>query len=106
MKKLIGLGVLLILLVGLVVGWGTIREVGAQIVESFSSDPDRGPFDTGMSKEEYLLKRRRGHRTEARAGQKRRTARSANSTERDQADGRTRTQGESSRFASVDRDRA
>ena len=57
MKKLLGLGALLVLVVGLVIGWGTIREVGAQIVESFFSDPDRGPFDTGMSKEEFLLKR-------------------------------------------------
>jgi len=57
MKKLIFLGTLLVLVAGLIIGWGTIGEVGAQITEYFYTDPDAGPFDSGLSKEEFMIKR-------------------------------------------------
>ncbi len=57
MKKLVILGSLSVLIIGVVVGWGSIREVGAKIADIFYGDPDMGPFDPGMSREEFMSKR-------------------------------------------------
>lgn len=57
MKKLIVLSAFFLLLVGLVMGWSSIREAAAQIVEIFYGDPDLGPFETSMSREEFMAKR-------------------------------------------------
>ncbi len=59
MKKLIILGAMLALLGGLVIGWGSIRKVGAQIVEYFSVDPDRPPGTKGaeIDEAEYIMLR-------------------------------------------------
>ncbi len=55
MKKLIGFGVLNLLLIGLVVGWGSI--VTADMLASFYTDPDMGPTDSTLSKEEFMMRR-------------------------------------------------
>ena len=60
MKKYIVLGAFLVLLVGLVAGWSSVQQVAAQIAEIFYGDPDMGPFDSGMSKEEFMEKRSEG----------------------------------------------
>lgn len=60
MKKLIVLGALLILMIGIVAGWSSIRQVAAQVSEIFYGDPDMGPFDSGMSREEFMEKRAEG----------------------------------------------
>ena len=60
MKKYIVLGAFLVLLVGLVAGWSSVQQVAAQIAEIFYGDPDIGPFDSGMSKEEFMEKRAEG----------------------------------------------
>ncbi|MGH9947398.1 MAG: hypothetical protein ACRD6X_09375 [Pyrinomonadaceae bacterium] len=60
MKKLIILGAVLLLGIGLFAGWGTVREVAGQIVEYFYADADMGPFENakgGMSKEEFMALR-------------------------------------------------
>ncbi|MGH9947842.1 MAG: hypothetical protein ACRD6X_11640 [Pyrinomonadaceae bacterium] len=57
MKKLIVLGVFVLLGLALFAGWGTVRESAAEIVEYFYGDPDAGPFDPGMSREEFMLRR-------------------------------------------------
>jgi hypothetical protein len=56
MKKLIVLIAVVVLTGGLLLSSSTVRETAAHIVEYFYSDPDM-PFETGMSKEEYMLKR-------------------------------------------------
>ena len=60
MKKLIVLAALLAMTVGLWASWGSIQEVGAQISEIFYGDPDSGPFETGMSREEFMAMRSEG----------------------------------------------
>ena len=37
--------------------WGSISEIGEQIIEYFGGDPDMGPFDPGMSKADFMLAR-------------------------------------------------
>ena len=56
MKKLIVLGIFILLIGGLAVGSGSIREVAARIVKYFYNDPDM-PFESGMTKEEYMRRR-------------------------------------------------
>src|SRR5436190_11321016 len=43
--------------IGVYFGLGPIREVSAQLADYFNRDPDMGPFDIGMSKEEFMIKR-------------------------------------------------
>lgn len=57
MKKLIVIGVSLILLVGLATQLSSVRQVAADVIEIFYGDPDTGPFDSGMSKEEFMMLR-------------------------------------------------
>src|SRR3954471_7720493 len=56
MKKFFVLGAVVVLAGGLAIGSGMIRQTAAQIAEYFYGDPDM-PFETGMSKEEYMLRR-------------------------------------------------
>lgn len=60
MRKLFIVIAILFLAIGLMFGWGSIREVAAQVVEYFYGDPDMGPFESnlkGMSREEFMLKK-------------------------------------------------
>ena len=55
MKKLILVGTLSVLAVGIFLGWSPIGRVGAQITEYFySGDPDMRPGASNISKEAYL----------------------------------------------------
>ncbi len=64
MRRIVAIGSLSLLVVGLFIGWGSITMVGAKIATYFYGDPDL-PSESesenealnGMSKEEYLLKR-------------------------------------------------
>jgi len=63
MKKIIILGALVVLGIGVWAGWGTIQDVGAQIAAYFETDPDMGPFEDakkGITKEDFMLKRSEG----------------------------------------------
>lgn len=63
MKKLIVLGVFLLIGVSLIVWRGTVREVAGQLAEYFYTDPDTGPFlnkKGGVTKEEFMTRRAEG----------------------------------------------
>lgn len=57
MKKMVGLGAFVVLLTGLFIGWGSIREATADMLESFYTDPDMGDSITSLSKEEFMIAR-------------------------------------------------
>ncbi len=57
MKKLIIFGAISVVLVGLIVAWGSIRQVIAQIDEVIYGDSDMLPRGSEISEEEFLLKR-------------------------------------------------
>ena len=57
MKKLIAFGASIFLLIGIAIGWSSVREVAADIVEIFYGDPDTGESEPGINKEEFMLQR-------------------------------------------------
>ncbi|MEO7659710.1 MAG: hypothetical protein ABIV48_08845, partial [Pyrinomonadaceae bacterium] len=57
MKKLIAVGISLILLAVIGLGLESVSRVGATIIEIFYGNPDTGPFETSMSREEFMAER-------------------------------------------------
>ncbi|MGB7203798.1 MAG: carboxypeptidase regulatory-like domain-containing protein [Pyrinomonadaceae bacterium] len=60
MKKIIIVVAILFIGISFILGWGSIREVAAQVIDYFYTDADMGPFENakrGMTKEEFMLKR-------------------------------------------------
>ncbi len=60
MKKIIIVVAILFIGISFIFGWGSIREVAAQVIDYFYTDADMGPFEnakSGMTKEEFMLKR-------------------------------------------------
>jgi len=57
MKKLIALSAFLVLLTGLAIGWESVREVTAGVIEIFYGDPDTGESEAGINKEEFMIQR-------------------------------------------------
>lgn len=61
MKKIVVIGSLLLVFTGILIGWGSVTEVGARIVEYFYSDPDRPPGIEGEFDEAEYKARRDEH---------------------------------------------
>lgn len=57
MKKFLAIGVTLALIIGIAAGWESVSKVGAKIIEIFYGDPDLGPFETSMTREEFMAGR-------------------------------------------------
>jgi hypothetical protein len=58
MKKIIIIGSLLLIVIGVYVGWSSISEMSAKVVEYISDDPDRPPGFVGEFDEaEYITRR-------------------------------------------------
>jgi photosystem II stability/assembly factor-like uncharacterized protein len=57
MKKLIALGAFVVLGLVVFIGWGTFRQATADMMESAFDDPDMGPTQSSLSKEEFKLRR-------------------------------------------------
>lgn len=61
MKRVVIVAAILLIAIGLMFGWGSIREVAGQVIDYFYTDADMGPFynnaKNSMTKEEFMLKR-------------------------------------------------
>lgn len=61
MKRVVIIAAILLIAIGLMFGWGSIREVAGQVIDYFYTDADMGPFyanaKNSMTKEEFMQKR-------------------------------------------------
>ncbi len=57
MKKIVAIGALLLVVTGIYLGWGSIREVTAQVKRYLYSDPDLPPGEHNVDKEAYIKAR-------------------------------------------------
>lgn len=57
MKKIVAIAALLLLVTGIYLGWGSIREVTAKVQKYLYSDPDLPPGERDVDKEAYLKAR-------------------------------------------------
>lgn len=58
MRKLLVIGVFVMLAAGLIIGWAPVTEVGAKIIQYFTDDPDRPPGIEGEFDEADYKRRR------------------------------------------------